>query len=250
MEQFTEQTKKKYDLQITVIRHGPKQGFGGPLTPSGRFSTQKYFIELATRADREEPAQRKLISSPVQRARETAEIYENIVKKYSGIDSSKLEIDERLSEQNVEDFKNQLPPEQQDEWFSFWYTAKRRPRPDIYIGEESIPKFASWLMEKVGEQRITRKRLSIDSFSHGPVMAAFILRLEEKLKTNILPSSLKDRGRLEFDRLFGEPRSPFRYLSKIQFLASSATPFYVDLRIENKTLKIPWALLERLSRKL
>lgn len=238
---------KDYELFVTVTRHGPKKSFSGPLTEDGKREIEGYFIYSYKANSITQQTQRRLVSSPVGRSLETAQIYEAVMEKHHHMRPVPLEQDPRLSEHNVEDFKNYLPPSDKEDWFSYWYRATKRPNPNISIGREAIKEFAQWLLEQITIQQDRGGSLRIEAFSHGPVMAGFILRLEEKQDIQILNPLKKGQSRLEFDKLFGNEESEFGFLGNISFCSSSDDPDNFYLMIRGKIITAPLKTLAEIS---
>lgn len=211
---------KEYELNITIIRHGPKDGFAGPITETSKGIIRQHFASLYQSLLINAATLRQLVSSPIERAKETALIFEEVMRK-EGISPVVLEIDDRLSENNLIDFRDSLSPSLRKDWFRYWYRATERPEPEIAIGKEGINKFAEWILEKLHDQQQRGGCLRIDAFSHGPLMAGFILQVEEKIGKEILSPLKHGQDKLEFDKLFGSKESEFGYLGQLNLFASS-----------------------------
>ena len=230
----TSNTSKPYKLNINITRHGPKESFGGPLSAKGRDLVFNHYVDFYSKFCKESVEnieKRKLISSPVPRAKETANIYRNVSESHYQFFPFLVEVDTRLSEYNLVEFVTSLPDDKQNDWFRYWYQSE--------LGKKSVANFANWISEKILFQKTTGGNLQIDAFSHGPTMAGFFLSIEEKLnkKLLILPDSEKDR--LNLENLFCLKESPFQYLSSFTVKASTSMQSDIILCIQGNEFIIP-----------
>ncbi len=232
-----------YELNITITRHGPKYGFAGPLTEAGKKIIEDHFTSYQQNFLIDPNTPRQLVSSPIDRARETALIFEQVMRKERHLPPASLEIDDRLSENNLSDFRDTLPEDLKADWFRYWYSATERPRDNIAIGKEGLRKFTQWILEKLRDQRRSGGALRIDAFSHGPLMAGFILKMEELTAKEILVASGQGQDKLDFDKLFGSQESEFGYLGRLNIFASSPHDGDIILRVGGKTVIIPENIL-------
>src|SRR5438552_778210 len=92
----------KYEINIVVHRHGPKEGIAGPLSGEGEKATEDYFADAYENVAFDDKAGGVDIEhSPIGRTKKTAEIYANIVRR-DGVGKIKsTRADERLSEGNI-----------------------------------------------------------------------------------------------------------------------------------------------------
>src|SRR5688572_23147870 len=118
---MTKQKLQTYVLDITITRHGPKDGIGGNLTAKGKESVLDYYKNFYNKPFQNQFAKRRLVSSPIHRAIETAYIYKGVIEEYNNAFPVPVEEDERLSEKDLVEFIHQLPENQQDDWFRYWY---------------------------------------------------------------------------------------------------------------------------------
>ena len=229
-----------YDLTINLIRHGPKASFDGALTEEGKNKAKGYFsghVFLGRKL-----LSRRIVSSPVIRALETAEIFAECV----GIIKSEIQVDNRLSEGNVLLFKNLLPPDDQPEWFKLWYLAQKSPKENILIANQVLNYFSDWLLEKIKEYDLASP-VVIDSFTHGPVMAAIILKIEELTDLVILDKPNSTEDRYSFDRLFVGSSSAFGYMASLSFYYNHNFPNVINLTVKDREFELPLSVIKKLK---
>ncbi len=237
-----------YDLSITITRHGPKQGLGGSLTEEGRAAVQNYYEDLYSQRTISDDVPRKLISSPIHRAVETAKIYKDVIHKYFPSSEIEIQEDERLSEKNILGFVSSLSVDCRDDWFRYWYTAEHRPHPNIPVGKEAVCNFARWMLDEINFQKQKGGSLAIDAFSHGPVMAGFMLRIEEKLGTELLMPLNEGQDRLHFNKLFALTDGEFKYLSNLNFRIDSGHPDILIVRFRGNNTEVPLHIIAELAK--
>jgi broad specificity phosphatase PhoE len=214
----------------------------GPLSSEGESMTEEYFADAYKGITFDEAAGGADIEySPVSRTQKTAEIYSNVVIKY-GIGTVKSSrADERLSEGSVAEHPNLIENfgGREGRWLKGWMEAKDRPLPDVKTGSEAAADFSEWLLAKVSTRQREGRKQEIDAFSHGPVMAAFLLKLEEKLGQEILPKNWQDKNIFE---------SSLNYLNYMNFHADSSRPDTLSLFFGEKKIEIPISSLQELVR--
>ncbi len=255
-------TPKRFEISITVTRHGPKQSLGGPLSDEGRALVQKQFSEMIRSIEPRMEIRRIIFTSPIHRALETAQIYKNIIDNHFSVPEqerlSNLIIDERLSEKNLVDFIDQLSTNKKEDWFRHWYTAKERLIENVQSRTEAVSAFAHWLIERIKVHGNEGGIFEINAFSHGPVMAAFILRLEELMRISILGNnaavnnfdyeSEKVLGeRLKTDKLFANTDGVFQYLSSMKFHADSEQDELLKMYFGDSEIQIPIQAITELA---
>ncbi len=232
--------QKQNQLRIVITRHGPKDGLNGVLTPQGRELVFAHYINFTTQETNEFKNgiifQRKLVSSPIRRALQTAKIFKNVLEL--NLDSSleiDIERDDRLSEKNLTDFVLNLPPEKRSDWFRYWYYSSD--------GSKTIRAFCNWLIEQMQNQKLNRSNIEINAFSHGPVMAGFVLRLEDMLGKKIISNELSSKDRMDFVKLFAARSSLFNYLGTLELIFRSDKPNFFTLNIQGIEIEIPESAL-------
>lgn len=224
-----------YQLKITITRHGPKEGLGGNLTAEGKQSVLDYYKSLYDGNAIKKFPKRKLVSSPIHRAIETAYIYKGVIEEFDTSAAVPLEKDERLSEKDLVDFILQLPDEKQSDWFRYWYYSAS--------GARAIHEFSHWISEQIYRQKENGGILRIDAFSHGPIMAGFILRIEDILGKELLSPVQSNEKRLDFARLFSARSCAFDYLGSISISVSSQSPEFIEITTQKNTNLIPLSVL-------
>jgi broad specificity phosphatase PhoE len=236
--QAVAETREVPDFKINIIvhRHGPKEGIAGPLSEDGKRVTKEYFDFVA-----ENTASENVITiehSPVNRTVETAEIFSESVRASQG--NEKIESiapDERLSEGGVAEHPELIEEYggRGGKWIAGWMNATERSEPDVKTGQETAADFSDWLLSKVLDRQKQGGVQEIEAFSHGPVMIAFMTKLEEKLGEKLLPPDIS--------LFIGS------YLSLMSFSADSNTSDIIYFNFgDKKNIEIPIPLLEEMSR--
>lgn len=236
------ESKEKPDFEISIIvhRHGPKEGIAGRLSSEGEELTEKYFTDAYKGIvfdDRTDGADVEY--SPIGRAQKTAEIYSDIVRHYGIGNIRSSRTDERLSEGNIAEHPDLIEQYggRGSMWLKGWMGAEKRPLPDVKTGKEAAADFADWLLSKIFNRAKEGGVQEVDAFSHGPVMVAFILKLEEKLGEKILPENIQDKNIFE---------NIFNYLSSMNFYTDSSRPNVIAFSFAGKKFDLPISLLQEL----
>ncbi len=224
-------------LFITITRHGPKQGFDGRLSAQGRDAVKNFYNSIFSSAIAM-PAPDIVVSSPIPRAVETAEIYHEAVIEKFPLSDLPLVQDERLSEKDTVEFVKELPLGHQADWFRYWYQSE--------VGKFAVSDFAKWILQQINQHSDDLAEFRIAAFSHGPVMAAFILRLEDILDTTIMLPTREGQDRLDFEKLFGAENGDFDFLStlKIEFLTQ--WPETTIVSFGDTSIRVPLTTLVQL----
>lgn len=232
-----------FKINITVHRHGPKEGIAGPLSSEGERVTEEYFVDAYKGIEfDDETGGADVEYSPIGRTRKTAEIYTDVVRKYGMGKIKSSREDERLSEGNIAEHLDLIEKYggRGGKWIKGWMEAKERSLPDVKTGGEAAADFADWLLNKISDRQKQGGTQEVDAFSHGPAMLAFILKLEEKLGEKILPEDLQDKNIFE---------STLNYLSYMNFSADSSRPETVSFSFQGKKFEIRLSVLEELAQK-
>ncbi|MEO6077851.1 MAG: hypothetical protein ABIP54_03625 [Candidatus Andersenbacteria bacterium] len=231
-----------FDLNIIVHRHGPKEGMTGTLSVEGRQATEDYFSEAYKGIEFDGPEDGVDIEySPIHRTRETADIYSSIIQK-NGIGKIRsTHEDERLSEGSVAEHPELIESYggKKGKWLTGWMETENRPLPDVKTGQQAATGFCEWLLEKVSIRKHEGGKQEVDAFSHGPVIVAFLIQLEKKMNTKILPEHWQDTNIFE---------GSANYLRYINFHANSSAPDRVSLFFNDKKIEIPLELLGNMAR--
>jgi broad specificity phosphatase PhoE len=235
----SEQGQKLYELNISVTRHGPKESLGGSLSSEGKESVLRYYQQAWHNLPAKSDTPRKLISSPINRAVQTANIFKLVLQQKSGNSLANLEVemDERLSEKDLIGFIGRLEPHQ-TEWFEAWYISD--------FGKQAVAEFSAWVLEQIENQKLSGGSLEIDAFSHGPVMAAFALHMEDALGQKLLEEAGPNQSRFDITKLFSGDKSPFGYLGIINLATSSKNPDFINISVDDKVLSAPVDILRNI----
>jgi broad specificity phosphatase PhoE/quercetin dioxygenase-like cupin family protein len=227
------ESKERPDFKISIIvhRHGPKEGIAGPLSNEGKQMTKEYFDFVAEQGIGEVDVEH----SPVGRTRETAEIFSDAVTRKHGAEKIKsIQFDERLSEGDVAEHPDLIDEYggRGGKWIKGWMEAEKRSLPEVKTGKETAADFADWILSKISAREKQGGEQEVQAFSHGPVMVAFISKLEEKLGEKVLPENLSI--------FIGS------YLSLMDFYADSSRSDIVNFSFGSKKFEIPVSMLQEL----
>lgn len=232
----------KYETRITIHRHGPKIGIDGPLSEEGKAVVADYFdnayenIPLAT-------GNITIEYSPIHRAKESAIIYKNSLLSQNPRTSIPLKEDARLSEGGIAENKEVLDGlfrtyGRGGKWIYGWLKMEDRPTPEIKTGSEAVADFSGWILDKIHHVENEGGKQEVDAFSHGPVILAFLITIEEKMKENILPENWTDKN------IFA---TLLDYLSSIQILHDSNSPNEIEINFAHQKHIVPLEVIEELG---
>ena len=241
IESSTEKEKKPaHQLWITIHRHGPKASSSGPLSPEGKQLTKQYFDDAYSGVPASIMQEGvSLEYSPIQRAEETVNIYQIFLAK-NGVKVKDRKPDERLSEGTITSREHVI--EQLGGygglWVEKWLQTDKGEIQGLKTGKEAVAGFCSWLLEKVSQTRTSQTDAEVDAFSHGALILAFMLKLQEKLGQNIVPEDWKERKIL--DNTLG-------YLSYINFSFNPDSPEVLVFRFAGQNIEIPIKILKDLA---
>jgi hypothetical protein len=229
-----------YRLNITVHRHGPKQGLAGGLSETGKEETAQYFEEAYENITPDLPEGQSvdLEHSPINRAEETIDLD----ARHSGQKIRSKKVDERLSEGRIayhEDVVNQLGGKG-GRWTSKWVEMDERPLPDIKTGKEAAQGFAEWLLEKIYERKKLGGEQEIDAASHGPAMVAMLYALEKEVKTQLLPLGWEKTT--DYSQLIN-------YLEYFNVYTDSDNPEIIKLTFKGQNVEFSLGVLKKIAGK-
>ncbi len=235
--------KPKYKLNIIVHRHGPKQGEDGPLSEEGKQVTRDYFENAYEGVSMDSSSGGiDIVHSPINRTQQTASIYSQVVEQTnSGVIKSEA-ADDRLSEGGIAENKEVLGKLLQEygaggKWIIGWLKMEYRPSPEIKSGQEAVADFSKWILDKVSDSSRKGGSQEIDAFSHGPVMAAFLLKLQEKLGLSILPENWQEKKIFE---------NVLNYLSSMNLWTDSDMAGTIQLNFAGNKIEVPIKALNEL----
>jgi broad specificity phosphatase PhoE len=215
-----------FKLSVILHRHGPKEGDSGPLSEEGRKDTKNYYhdnyrgVPLGTT---------EVLHSGLERAGQTADIFLNEV------DTSNMAYshnDSRLSEGTISDFPN-LRKEyggSRGRWLRVWLDAAQRSDPDVKTGKEAVDELKGWLQQNMEKAESEGGNHEVDAFTHGPVIAALLVILDEKYGTGFLPSDWTEKD------IF---RTQIPYLSTVSLTFDSLRPNVFTVNFKDKKAEIP-----------
>lgn len=236
-----------FDLAVTITRHGPKQGMDGPLSEQGTQETEKYFLHAYKNVVIDPYRKRRVIASPKERANQTARIYEQVLERNNNVEPAEVETGEFLNEGDIMAFYNSLTPDEQKNWFKYWYDGNKELSPNIPDFKKVVQGFFSWFLKEIKNVKIAGGNLDIDTFSHGPLMGAILLSLEDELGEEIITSpNIKD-NRIDRTKIFDLYDGQLRALQNINFYINSKEPETIKLSVLGKVISIPITVLEKLA---
>ena len=186
-----------YQLTVVMHRHGPKVGVAGPLTGEGRERSQEVFDDAyaGIASDTDEGvdvvySDLHLVDPNAKRAKETADVAMASMRQ-RGEKVRSVTTDERLSEGQMskhEAFIESLGG-RSGKYLKGWMELEQSPIKGVKTGKETAAGVAEWMLEKIIDLQQRGRTQEIEAFSHGPVLAAFLLRLEELTGQSILPDN-------------------------------------------------------------
>lgn len=238
---------KDFDLVITITRHGPKKGLDGPLSEEGKEHTAEYFANAYENVAIDAGRERKVVSSPKERAQQTANLYQNALEKDSGVQPLKVEISDFLNEGEIMFYYDSLTKEEQKNWFKYWHANEKELPPGAPDFKLVTKKFAQWLLSEINTVKETGGNHDVDAFSHGPLMGGVLISLEDALNQEIITDPQAGENRIDRDRIFDLYTGQLRALQNINFHISSKNPDVVNLTFLDKKLSMPMEVLEKLA---
>ncbi|HRZ30289.1 MAG TPA: histidine phosphatase family protein [Candidatus Paceibacterota bacterium] len=225
---------KDYSLSITLTRHGAKKSIDGGLSEQGREEAGQYFTEAYEGIPLDQAIEREVISSSKERAVETATQYQGALDKAYGTQAVVHTVDDRLSESDFVKFASNLPEEEKGDVIKLWLESPR--------GKENLHNFVEWLLEKIVFQKEEGGKKEIDAFSHGPLMAIFIIEIEKRLGVNILTIK-HGQDNYSIKNLAGYG-SKLGFLKNINITMSSERPNEFKLVYNGQSYQIPVKILK------
>lgn len=236
-----------FDLAITITRHGPKLGQDGPLSEEGKQETDEYFYDAYKGVAIDTDRKRRIIASPKERANQTAEIYQRVLKRNNGVDPVKIETGEFLNEGDVMIFINSLSEEEQKNWFKYWQDGSKELPPNAPSFKNVVRDFSLWLLKEINTIKNTGGNLDIDTFSHGPLMGAVLISLEDELEKEIITSPNAKDSRIDRIKILDIYNGQLRSLQNINFYINSKNPNIIKLSVLGKIISIPVKVFEKFA---
>lgn len=246
MPNFESKEAPDFDLGITLTRHGPKSGIDGPLSDKGLEDTREYFADAYENVPIDEGRERRVVSSPKDRAQFTADSFQSILRRDQGLSPVNVESEEALGEWDIMKYYDLLSEEDKKNWFAIWYNQEKNQGVGLTPKEVSC-KFYNWLLKEINDKKIKGGNSDIDAFTHGPLMAAVLLCLEDELKQDIL-TRIDDPQRLDRTKLMDQYNGILRTLQNVNFHISSKDPLNLKLSFLGKTNNVPLSTIEKLAK--
>ncbi len=236
-----------FDLAITITRHGPKQGMDGPLSEQGEQETEEYFSDAYENVAIDTARKRRVIASPKERSNQTARIYQKVLERNNGVEPVEVETEEFLNEGDIMAFYDSLSKDEQKNWFKYWHDGSKELPPNAPDFKNVVRDFSSWLLKEITTAKTIGGNLDIDAFSHGPLMGAVLLSLEDELGEEIITSPNAGDNRIYRTKIFDLYQGQLRALQNINFYINSKDPKNIKLNFLNKTISIPIEIFERFA---
>lgn len=236
-----------FDLAITITRHGPKQGQDGPLSEEGKQETDEYFSDAYENVSIDTSRKRRVLASPKERAGQTARIYQRVLERNNGVDPVEIETEEFLNEGDVMIFINSLSEEEQKNWFKYWRDESKELPSNAPSFKNVVQNFSLWLLKEINTIKNTGGNLDIDAFSHGPLMGAILISLEDELEEDIVTSPNAKSGRIDRIKILDIYNGQLRSLQNINFYINSKNPNIIKLSVLGKIISIPIKVFEKFA---
>lgn len=236
-----------FDLAITITRHGPKQGQDGPLSEEGKQETDEYFSDAYENVSIDTSRKQRVLASPKERADQTARIYQRVLERNNGVDPVEIETEEFLNEGDVMIFINSLSEEEQKNWFKYWKDGSKKLPPNAPSFKNVVRDFSLWLLKEINAIKTAGGNLDIDTFSHGPLMAAVLLSLEDELGEEIITSPNAGDNRIDRIKILDLYNGQLRALQNINFYINSKDPDTIRLSVLGKIISVPIEIFEKFA---
>lgn len=241
------QERLAFDLVINVTRHGPKQGLDGPLSEEGKQKTEDYFSDAYDNVPVDQEREQRVISSQKERAKQTANIYQREMERNNGIKPVEVEIEEFLNEGDILPFYDTLSEEEQKNWFKHWYEANKDLPLESSDFKKMVRDFSIWLLKEINKIKNTGGNSDINAFSHGPLMGAVLLSLEDELGQEIITSSSNGADRIDRKKILDINSGQLRALQNINFYLNSKDPNVLKINVLNKMFSVPINVFEKFA---
>jgi len=241
------QEKLAFDLVINVTRHGPKQGLDGPLSEEGKQKTEDYFSDAYDSVSIDEGREQRVVSSPKERAKQTANIYQKEMERNSGIKPVEVEIEEFLNEGGILPFYDTLSEEEQKNWFKHWYEINKGLPLESSDFKKMVRDFSSWLLKEINKIKNTGGNSDINAFSHGPLIGAVLLSLEDELGQEIITSSSNGTDRIDRKKILDINSGQLRALQNINFYINSKDPNIIKINVLNQMFSVPISIFKKFA---
>jgi len=236
--------KWEYDLSISFNRHGPKETLEWPLSENWKKIAEETYSSLPNSLKWENIY---VESSPIHRTIQTADIFIK-KKKKKGIKVISFEQDERLSEGDIAHY----PELAEKLWWLGWKRVKKwierddfdkKQFPNIKTWKEAIMWFCDRILDKINfvEKQKSKKEddfYKIDCFTHAPLMLGFLLMIQEKTGTNLLPKNREE------DKIFN---NLLKYLSSFSLHFSSLKEDVFWLEFNKNVYSIKRDIIKQIS---
>lgn len=229
---------KDFELFISITRHGPKAGLQSEdLSATGKQDVADYFLEAYKNVSIDNKNRKQVVSSRIKRVIQTAQTAEHSLQSYNEAKPIEIELDERISEQGIDALVRALPEERRNYWFQYWYQSELMPT--------AVSNFTDWILEKIEAAKNQGGTIEIDAYSHGPLMAAFLLKLEDNLGVQITGQDKNDPSRFGSDKLFGTG-GEFDILSNFNIQMDSKNPEFIRIIFHGRSTDVPIRALKEM----
>ena len=228
-----------FSFTMVVHRHGPKEGAAGALTNEGKERTREYFDDAYENVAHDSAVDGvDVLASSIGRSQQTASLELESLRQ-RGVDVKSFTVDERLSEGGLAKYEEAVKAlgGRKGKWIAGWMALDERPMPDVKTGKEAAQDFAALLLEKVLARKQEGGSQEIEAFSHGTVMAAFLLTLQEKLGERIMPDNWMELSPM---------RSHLDYLTSFNVHMDQASDDKISIFFHGKSVQLPLETLREM----
>ena len=247
--------QKSYRLLFILSRHGPKIGVNGSLSPEGFEQTKEVHRGRYTSGAPTE--EMDVVVSPIFRTWETGQAATSALLEHEG-QLGDVDVDARLTEgvlSENEDRVNEIgrltggPDGRHGRMLVAWLTLEKRLAnwPEMMLASEAAANVANVILERIDKQKKKGGNKKVEAFSHGPVLAAFLDRLEQLSGQQILPADWKEQA----VHGVGKETSPmwtiFDFNSHVALSTSSDKPEEFTLEFTGKSIKVPLHVLREMA---
>ncbi|MEK9157365.1 MAG: hypothetical protein AAB448_04555 [Patescibacteria group bacterium] len=263
----THEQLRSYEFQFTLYRHGPKTSVNGDLSEAGWQKTKDFHAERYDKglADVEKV---DLIVSPIFRTWGTGQAATAALVERMGEEGlGEVGVDERLTEgvlSENEDRVNEIgrltggPDGRHGRMLVGWLGLEKPLDnwPEMMTYKQAAGNIAELILERVLLRKEAGGNQKLEAFSHGPVLAAFIVRLEELSGQKLLPQDWKEQA-VSGDQVPGisdedkKKTSPmwtlFDFNSHAILRADSYAPEEFTVEFHGKTIRLSLDVLREMA---
>jgi hypothetical protein len=169
------------------------------------------------------------------------------LERNHAVEPIEVETAEFLNEGDIMAFYDSLATDDQKNWFKYWHDGSKELPKNAPDFKKVVRDFASWLLEEIKSIKSTGGNLDIEAFSHGPLMGAVLLSIEDELGEEIITSPNAGDDRIDRTKIFDLYRGQLRALQDMTFYLNSKDPNNIKLSILDRSIQIPIGVLEKFA---